>query len=174
MARGIGCIEYADGTRRYFVHCETAGAIFPALFCSPAAAQGMYRQRGLDGLTSALSVDRKVEVVRFARLSGWDDENRFNWKFEQFGMATQDAFLEPLSDSWAWGRRRSLQVVNDIAHVAEEIDGGLSGQYDVPLCDLRRKEASCGFNPDANKFEYSEWFGKPLDLCPECASALID
>lgn len=169
MARGLGCVEYADGTRHYFVHCETAGGIYSALFGSPAEAQATYRQVGI-GMSKLIRTDRQVEVVKFARMSGWDDDNTVEWKFERYGLATKDAFLEPLHDHYHY---RCLQLVNGSVHVAQQIDGGFSGQYEVPLCDLGREGSFYDFNPEAKEFAYEDWFGKPLNLCPECADALI-
>lgn len=169
MARGLGCVEYADGTRRYFVHCETSGGIYSALFDSPAVAQATYRQVGI-GMSKLQRTDRQVEIVKFARLSGWDDDNEWEWQFKNYGLATKDAFLEPLHDYY---HIRRLQLVNSTVHVAQQIDGGFSGQYDVPICDLEREGAACDYNPDAKEMAYEDWFGKPLNLCPECAAALI-
>lgn len=171
MARGLGCIEYVDGRRRYFVHCETSGGAFSTLFDSPAEAQATYRAVGVDGLSKRRGQSRQVEVVKFSRVSGWDDACEFNWQFEQYGLATQDAFLEPLSDTW--GRRRSLQVIDGLMHVAEDYEGGFSGDYEVALCELRKDNGATAYNPSAQVHAFEDWFGKPLGLCPDCTDALI-
>jgi len=169
MARGLGCVEYSNGLRRYFVHCETSGGIFPPLFDSPKEAQETYRQLGVD-MCDRPKTDHEVVVVKFARISGWDDNNTWQWKFDRYGLATGDTFLEPRSDDQNF---RCLQLVDNTIHVAERIDGGFSGQYEVPRCDLEREDAACDYNPHAENLSYEESFSKPMSLCPECSQLLI-
>lgn len=171
MARRLGCLEYADGTRRYFVHCGTSGCIFRALFATPASAHATYSEIGSDGLIKLRGQDRQVEVVKFARLSGWDDAYR--WEFEGCGLATRDDFLEPLSDLYGYQGRCCLQLVDGLVHLAEEVDGGFSGNYDVPVCHLQDNNRASNFNPEATEFGHAEWFSRPLKLCEECVSVLF-
>lgn len=171
MARRLGCVEYADGARRYFVHCGTSGCIFRSLFDTPASAHATYSEIGLDGLIKLRGLDRQVEVVKFARLTGWD--SNYAWEFDGYGLATRDDFLEPLGDSYGYQGSRCLQVVDGVVHLAEEIDGGFGGSYDVPICHLQDDNCTSNFNPEATGFGFAEWFGRPLNLCQECISVLF-
>lgn len=170
MARGIGCVEFADGMRKYFVHCETSGGIYSTLFSSPKEAQASYRRIGAES-TATIKTDRQVAVVKFARASGWDDDNSLQWEFDRYGLATKEAFLGPMHEHESY---RCIQLVDNTLHVGQMIDGGFGGQYAAPICEIERDGAACDYNPDAKEYAYEEMFGKPLCLCDECAGLLID
>jgi hypothetical protein len=171
MARGLGCVEYANGTRRYFVHCETTDGIFSRLFDAPAIAQATYRTLGVDGLSRFLCSNRQIEVVRVARLSGWDESGEHQWTFDTYDLASQDRLFWSIPDQF--GTRRCLQSANGIVHVTEEYDGGFDGLHDAPLCLLRYADVGLKYQLDDKVDLIENWFGKCWHLCKRCTDALI-
>ncbi|MBN3761210.1 hypothetical protein [Burkholderia sp. Ac-20365] len=169
MARSLGCIEYRDGTRRFFIHCETAGAIFSPLFESAQTACDTYRQVDVEGLGKIASTDRAVQVVKFVLMSGWQlNPEKQNFEFHRYGLATQDAFLWP-HETGAYVRPiRRLLIDGAQTHVSEEVDGGFGGSYDAPICDL-----GSAYVASAVEMGFEEGFGKAPQLCPQCIETLL-
>ncbi|NKA72541.1 hypothetical protein GO285_01416 [Ralstonia solanacearum] len=157
-------MEYSSGKRRYFVHCETAGAIFPPLFDSAVKAHETYREVDVRGLSKMRGHDSHVEVVKFALISGWQFDEGASWPLNAYGLATRDAFLDPL-----WMRPDCrFQLVDGVVHIAQEVDGGFDGYYDVPICAPESQ-----YNPNAEALVYIDGFGRELNLCPHCVAKLI-
>lgn len=167
MARVLGRIEYADGTLRYFVHCETAGASFRPLFNSAEDAYDTYRIVGVRGLGAIPCHSRDVQVVKFAMGSGWEINDKEDGSaVDAYGLATVDAFLYPLT---AYSDGRYLQGAGNVIHIAKEACGGMDGNYHAPIC-----APNSSYDENAKLAPLSEGFGRRLNLCPCCVTALIN
>lgn len=166
MARGLGCIEFADGTLRYFVHCETAGSIFPPLFESGRAARTAYERIGVDGLCALSANSRDIEIVKLAAESGWPHPD-WAWKFDGYGLATREAVLQR-APVYRLPDALRLQLQGGVVHVDREVDGGFDGCYDSRLCS-----DSGNYEPDARPFGFQDGFGTGVTFCPDCAALLV-
>jgi hypothetical protein len=170
MGRILGRVEYSTGgSNRFFIHDDTTGWSFPPLFANPAAAWDAY-DRG-EGQALRDAVPKRSAVVMVIRkvlaLGHAFDANGETDRGPSYGLATEDRLLYPLSSGYEEARTSFLKA-GGVLHIAEDVDGGFSGNYDHPLC-AERWNWSKGDEPVA----FEDLFNQPLDLCPHCVAALI-
>jgi hypothetical protein len=128
-------------------------------------AHDVYNEFGVDGLSAMSAQNHDVEVVTFSRNDGWPLTEGFNWPEDEYGLATRDALVDPVS---TYPGARRLILSKGVLHVAEEVDGGFRGHYDAPICALNSE-----YDPAAELLEYGTYFGKSLNLCPDCVTELV-
>ena len=171
MGRILGRVEYGAGEPdRFFIHDDTSGWSIPPLFVSPDEAWNIYDSgKGKASFAAAPKRSTRVRVIRkvlayartFARNGDIHGE-------PSFGLATDDRLLYPLSKGFEESRYVLLKA-DGVLHVAEEDDGGFSGDSVSPLCAVR-----CEWNTDDPRIGFRDLFNHPLDLCPRCVTALTE
>ena len=170
MGRILGRVEYGAGEpNRFFIHDDTSGWAIPPLFADPIAAWDAY-DRG-EGEALRDTVPKRstlVTVIRKVLAHGraFDASGEIYGR-PSFGLATEDRLLYPLSSRYEEGRYSFLKA-GELLHVAEEVDGGFSGNYDHPLCATR-----WNWSKDDESVAFEDLFEQPLNLCPQCVAALI-
>ncbi|WP_175772863.1 hypothetical protein [Paraburkholderia phenazinium] len=170
MGRILGRVEYgACEPNRFFIHDDTSGWSISPLFADPAAAWEAYDRGEGQALRDAVPKrSTLVTVIRKVLAHGRAfDANGEIYREPSFGLATEDRLLYPLSSGYEESRYSFLRA-GGVLHVAEEVDGGFSGNYDRPLCAER-----WNWSKDDERVAFEDLFNQPLDLCPQCVAALI-
>jgi hypothetical protein len=171
MGRVLGRVEYADGeSDRFLIHDDTTGWSIPALYADPDEAWRIYYQGDVEGLLAAMpqrdTVVRSIRKV-LARSSSFPANGEIYGE-PMFGLATKDRLLTPLSSDDFDDTSYSLLEVDGEIHVAEEVDGGIGGRYDKPLCAER-----WNWRGTDRRLRFEDVFGRPLNLCSSCVETLL-
>lgn len=171
MGRVLGRVEYADGAPdHFFIHDDTTGWSIPPLYADPHEAWQIYEQGGVEGLVAARPQrDTVVRVIRkvLSRSSSFPPSGEIYGE-PVFGLATTDRVLVPLSSRSFDDPSYSLFAVDGVRHVAEDVDGGIAGQYNKPLCADRWK-----WSDRDRRVGFDEVFGQSINLCPHCVDTLL-
>jgi len=171
MGRILGRVEFGAGEPdRYFIHDDTSGCSIPVLFAEAGEAWRIYDQGEHDALRTAVpATNTTVRVILMSLAYGRSfDTTGETYGEPVFGLATLDRLLLPLSTEFGQPDY-SLRQANEALHLVEMRDGGFGiGYYDQPLCSLRLDEGA-----DGRGFGLKEMFGKSLNLCQQCAEALL-
>lgn len=169
MGRVLGKAEYGDGSApRYFIHNDVEGWTFPPLFVDADAAwracdAGDWDKRHLTTSTGADA----IQVVRTSLAWGHmfqDGEKPYGEVI--FALATRDRLIVPLvrygGDRFSFVRRAG------VLHVAREVDGGLSGCVDEPVCVDRWISSESD-----ERVIFEDFYGKFVSMCPFCFEKLL-
>ncbi|WMD24027.1 hypothetical protein RAS12_30815 (plasmid) [Achromobacter seleniivolatilans] len=172
MSHVLGRVDYDDGVTpsRFFVHDNTSGWSIPTLFSDPDEAWRIYdhgKSRAMQSVVPAHSTHVRAVRKVLTNGRGFDSEESTT-REPQFGLATEDRLLLPLTEGGNEDKYLLLQV-EGVLHVAQETDGGFSGAYAHPLCKDRWE-----YSAQNQEFAFDDVLGRTLVLCPLCLKRLFD
>lgn len=162
MARSLGLAQWADGTVRFFIHCDTANHSFSRLFVTADEARDAYRAGGIEILKSPRKAT-DLQVVRIVLSRAWDFDGQ---EEHEYGLATGDSLIHSPTDDYA--DPCGVLELNGVLHLSKTTSGGFDGHYDYAMCD-----ANVDYNPKASPHRLEEAYDRHKQLCPDCCAKVL-